>query len=140
MKPWRRMKVTHIVGWISLGTLLACGKPPADTQRAEPAPASPRPDSPPPEQAPAAPAEPAPAEPAPAEPAPAEPAPADGEFGIKDCDTYMQRVAVCDPYEKHPDIGKLIIDKWKRLKAEGNLADLEKLCSRALMLYECQAK
>ena len=82
----------------------------------------------------------APAEPAPAEPVPAEPAPADGEFGIKDCDTYMQRVAVCDPYEKHPDIGKLIIDKWKRLKAEGNLADLEKLCSRALMLYECQAK
>ncbi|MBK7829030.1 hypothetical protein [Nannocystis sp.] len=131
------MKVTHIAGWMSLGALLACGKPPADTTPAEPAPASTRPDSPPPEQPPngvangVAP---------PAEPAQPEPAPADGEFGITDCDTYMQRVAVCDPYEKHPDIGKLIIDKWRRLKAEGNLADLEKLCSRALALYECQAK
>ena len=136
------MKVTRIV---VLGLLLGCGKSTADTKQAtsaEPGPTPAKQDSPVAERPAAEQPAPTPAEQpaaAPAEPVPAA-ASADGEFGVKDCDEYMKRIAVCDPYEKHPNIGKIIIDKWRRLKAEGNITDLETLCSRAVLLYECKAK
>jgi len=138
------------IAWALLGTLLACRKPAPEPQPAEPSPpvaqapsATPAPsaDQPPAAQPPTAPpADPPASDPAPVEPAPAPADPAGVDFGVADCDEYVRRVAICDPFADHPNVGKLILDKWRRLKAEGNLADLQKLCSRAVTMYQCTPK
>jgi hypothetical protein len=65
---------------------------------------------------------------------------AKGTYGVADCDRFLAKCLQCNPFAKFPASTKLIFGKWRTLQAEGNTRDLETLCSRSMMLYECDEK